>query len=153
MNKQIERIKKIRLFLINLVSNLSADQLNEVPAGFNNNIIWNLGHLIAAQQGVCYVRAGVKPVVDEKYTIEYKPGTKPERYIDVNEIEIIKKNLLSSVDVLQTDYQNKLFADYTPWSTRYGVELSEIDDAIQFLMFHEGLHAGSILAIKKLLTM
>ncbi len=50
MNNKIEKIKKTRRFLLNLVSELSTDQLNEIPPDFNNNIIWNMGHLIAAQQ-------------------------------------------------------------------------------------------------------
>lgn len=150
MNKKVERIKKIRLFLIDVVSDLSVDQLNEVPSGFNNNIVWNLGHLIAAQQGVCYSRAGVKPVVDEKYIVLYKSGTKPEQYIDDNEAETIKKLLLSPLDLLETDYQNNVLDNYPLWATRYGVELSNIEDALQFLLFHEGLHLGSIIALKKL---
>lgn len=150
MNTQIERIKKIRTFLIDSISDLSVDQLNEVPSEFNNNIIWNLGHLIATQQGVCYKRAGVKPAVDEKYIVLYKSGTKPDQYINDNQAETIKKLLLTTLDLLETDYQNNVFANYPLWATRYGVELSNIENALQFLLFHEGLHLGSIIALKKL---
>ncbi len=150
MNRQIERIKQIRTFLIESINDLSADELNEIPSGFNNNIVWNLGHLIAAQQGVCYVRAGVKPAVDEKYIILYKSGTKPGGFIAGNEAEIIKKLLISSLDLLQADYEDNVFASYLLWTTRYGAELSNIDDALQFLLFHEGLHSGSVIALKKL---
>ena len=66
MTKQIEIIKKTRVSLLELVKDLSTEQLNKIPDGFNNNIIWNLAHMIAAQQGVCYVRAGLAPVVGEK---------------------------------------------------------------------------------------
>ena len=87
MNKNIDNIKKTRLFLLNAINDLSTDQLNEIPAGFNNNIIWNLGHMIAAQQSICYIRAGVLPVVEKKYITEYKPGTKPEQHVDAAEIQ------------------------------------------------------------------
>jgi hypothetical protein len=150
MTKQIERIKKIRSFLIDLVSDLSVEQLNEVPPGFNNNIIWNIGHLIAVQQSACYTRAGIKPVVDEKLTMLYKPGTKPEQHIAANEADIIKKLLLSSLDLFDSDYKNNLFTNYISWTTRYGVELSDIEDVVQFLMYHEGLHSGSVISLKKL---
>jgi hypothetical protein len=53
MIHQIENIKTLRTTLLTLVENLTINQLNEVPEGFNNNIIWNLAHLTAAQQGVC----------------------------------------------------------------------------------------------------
>ena len=30
------------------------EQLNKIPAGFSNNLIWNIGHIIVAQQGLIY---------------------------------------------------------------------------------------------------
>ena len=67
MTKSIEIIKKPRLALFELIKDLSIEQLNQVPPGFNNNIIWNMGHLIAAQQGICYRRAGTDMIVSEDY--------------------------------------------------------------------------------------
>lgn len=150
MHNQIERIKKIRLFLLDSVRDLSVDRLNEVPAGFNNNIIWNLAHLIAAQQGVCYKRSGAAPVADQKYILPFTSGTKPEQYIDSNEVAIIKDLLLSSLDLFEADYQNNVFDNYVSLTTRYGVELTNIDEAVQFLMYHEGLHTGAVIALKRL---
>lgn len=149
---EIERIKKTRNYLIEGIQEVSADMLNKVPEGFNNNMVWNLAHLIAAQQGICYIRSGRDIVVEEKYVAPYRPGTKPERYVDEDEIVEIKKVLLSSIDKLNEDYERKIFTNYPTWATRYGVEITNIDDAIQFLMFHEGLHCGAIMAIKKLVT-
>ncbi|MCZ0211646.1 DinB family protein, partial [Streptomyces sp. UMAF16] len=65
MNSVIQNIVNIRKYLIEMCEPLSVVQLNTIPNGFNNNIIWNFGHLIAAQQGLCYIRSGLKPVVDE----------------------------------------------------------------------------------------
>ena len=148
MNKQIDNIKKVRLFLLENLKDLSVEQMNKIPSGFNNNIAWNLGHLIAAQQGLCYLRANAKPVVDEKYTA-FKSGTKPERDLNDHELAAIKDTMLSSLDQLQADYKNNVFTNYNPWVTRYGVELANIDDAIRFLGFHEGLHSGHIMALKR----
>jgi hypothetical protein len=107
--------------------------------------------LIAAQQGVCYVRAGVKPVT-EKYFSLYKPGTRPENSVDENEVEEIKTALSTSIDQLDIDYPSNLFTHYPSWTTRYGVEIASIDDALQFLLYHEGLHTGTIMAMKRLIA-
>src|SRR5688572_15974369 len=101
MNDQIEIIKKTRDYILDLVKELNIEQLNKIPAGFNNNIIWNLGHLIAAQQGVCYVRAGLKPRVDEDFIDKYKKGSRPERFLDEEELKEIKEIFFSSLDVLK----------------------------------------------------
>ncbi|MBE7172990.1 MAG: DinB family protein [Williamsia sp.] len=150
MNKYIDRIKTIRLSLLNLVNDLTVEQLNEIPAGFKNNIIWHLGHLTAAQQGVCYARAGLKPFVEEQYLVLYRPGTKPEAFVTGEEIDMIKDLLISSLDQFDLDLSANIFTNYTPWTSRYGVAMDNIQDALEFLLFHEGLHAGHITAMKKL---
>ncbi|MDF2433683.1 MAG: hypothetical protein JWP44_3314 [Mucilaginibacter sp.] len=149
MNSSFEIIKKPRIHSINLIKDLSIEQLNNIPAGFNNNIIWNIAHTIAAQQGVCYKRAGLDIRVDEDFFQRYKPDTKPTDFIDSAEVEKISELLLTTIDQLETDYNNELFSNYTSWTTRYGVEINNIDKAINFLPFHEGLHFGYVMALKR----
>jgi DinB superfamily len=149
MTKQIEIVKKTRFFLLDGIKDLTAEQLNKVPDGFNNNIIWNIAHLMAAQQGICYVRAGLPTVIDEKLFLAYKSGTKPEQFVDATEAAHIKHLFLTTIDRLETDYNNNIFGGYVPWTTRYGVEIRNIDDTISFLPMHEGLHLGYIMAMKR----
>lgn len=146
----IEKIKIARNSLLSTVAELSIEELNEIPAGFNNNIIWNLAHLTAAQQGMCYVRAGVPTGVSEEFITPFKSGTKPEKFVGENEVRALKEIFLSSLDQFEADYRKNLFANYSAWKTRAGIEINNIDDAIQFLFFHEGVHAGCIIAMKKL---
>jgi hypothetical protein len=151
MKREIERLKKTRLYLLDLINDLNTEQLNEIPYGFNNNIIWNLGHLIVSQQGLCYLRAGLKPVVGNEYFANFKPQTKPNNIIQTKEIDEIKTLFLSVVDKLEADYDESLFSNYGAFTTPYGVEITNIDDAIIFTLFHEGLHTGYIMAMKRLL--
>lgn len=150
MNKNIYTIKKIRAFVLDVVKDVSVEALNEVPEGFNNNIIWHLGHMIAAQQGICYIRAGLPVFVNERYIALYRPGTKPTEPVDANGIENSKSLLLTSLEQLETDYESNTFANYPAWTTRYGVELTSITDALEFLQFHEGYHSGFIAALQRL---
>ena len=150
MTKQIEIIKKVRSFLLDGIKDLSTDQLNKIPAGFNNNIIWNLGHLVAAQQGICYKRAGAPLLITDDFWEKFRSGSKPEIAVEADEIENIKNLFLSSIDQLEIDLETPLFNNYTAWTPRYGVEIENIKDAISFLPFHEGLHLGNIVALKKL---
>ena len=89
-------------------------------------------------------------MVEEMFFSEFKPGTKPERYIDGNETENIKRLLIDTLDRFMIDYKNKLFQKFTTLKTRYGVELKSIDEAIDFIPYHEGLHSGYVMALKKL---
>lgn len=150
MNKSIESIRRIRTTLLKNINGLSTEQLNKIPDGFNNNIIWNLAHMVSAMQGICYGRAGLNVAIEDKYYTPYRPDTKPEGIVDAAEIEVIKQLFFSTLDQLETDYTNNLFVNYPVVITRYGVELTNIDDALNFLPFHEGLHIGAIIALKKL---
>ncbi len=149
MNNYIENIRKTREFLLGIINTLSVDELNKIPNGFVNNIIWNLGHMVAAQQGVCYRRAGLAVPLEGGLFETYMPGSKPESPASQKEIEQIKILLFSTLDKLEADYQNQLFGGYTAWVTRYGVSIVNIDEAINFLQFHEGLHVGYIMALKR----
>ncbi|WP_158995365.1 DinB family protein [Mucilaginibacter sp. L196] len=150
MIREIEIIKQPRERILDEISHLSVEQLNKVPAGFNNNIIWNLGHMIAAQQGICYKRAGLDARVDDAFFNTYKPGTKPEGFVDAVGVEEIKKMLFTTLEQLEADYSNGIISNYTSFVTRYGIPLSSIDEALAFLPFHEGLHIGYIMSLKKL---
>lgn len=148
MQTPIDRIADTRNFLLDSIQDLSIEQLNTIPTGFNNNIIWNTGHLIAAQQGICYIRAGLPPVVDEQIITWFKNGSKPEQFFNDEQFADIKTLLSSSLQKLSEDVSTDHFANYPPWQTRYGVQVNSIEDAIAFLSFHEGLHMGYILALK-----
>jgi len=150
MSKSIETIKALRTYLLQNLEGLTTEQFNKIPDGFGNNIIWNLAHLVAAQQSICYKRAGLDAPLGDDFINTYKPGTKPEKFVDTAGIEDIKQLLFTSLDQLETDYNNDIFKGYTPVTTRYGVELNNIDDGISFLPFHEGYHMGAVMGLKKL---
>jgi len=152
MIKAIEIIERPRLALFKLIEGLTIEQLNKVPEGFNNNIVWNIAHMVAAQQGVCYLRAGLKTVIDEEFYYAFKPDTKPEKFIDEQQLDVIKDLAVTTLQQLEADYNNNLFANYVPWTTRYGVQLNTIDEAIRFLPFHDGLHTGYVMALKRVVS-
>jgi hypothetical protein len=152
MKSQIEIIRKTRTNLLEQIKDLSNEEFNRVAEGFNNNIIWNLGHMIATQQGICYKRAGLPTMISDDFWEKFRSGSKPEGKISEDEIAKIWELLFTTLDKLQTDYDEKIFGKYTAWSTRSGVQIASIDDGIEFLPFHEGLHQGTILAIKRLVT-
>ncbi|HEX3387090.1 MAG TPA: DinB family protein [Mucilaginibacter sp.] len=150
MNPQIDILKKVRAFLLEGIKDLTTEQLNKIPQGYNNNIIWNLGHLVAAQQGMCYKRANLTPHISDEFWEQFRSGSKPNGYLSAEEINKIKNIFLHTMDELDADYSKEIFGNYTAWTTRYAVEVTSIDDALKFLPFHEGLHSGVIGTMRKL---
>lgn len=148
----VEKIRRTRIFLLDSIKSLSTEELNTIPKGFNNNIAWNLGHMAAVQQGICYIRSGNEPLSGQMFYDAFKPGSKPEITITETEIEEIKNLLVSSLDRLVEDYDKGLFKNYGKWASRYAIEITTVEEAVNFLLFHEGLHFGTINALKRVIV-
>lgn len=155
MEKILATIRASRRKLISIVEELSTDEMNQIPAGFNNNLAWQIGHLVVTEQILCYKLSGNKFTIEEELIDLYRNGSKPEKYISAEEIAKLKEYLLSTIDQLESDLKTEIFENYTPYtiSTYQGYELNNVHDAITFIVSHDGLHYGSSLALKRLVKM
>ncbi|WP_443943952.1 DinB family protein [Pedobacter sp. AW1-32] len=147
IRNSIENIKGTRTALLESIADLSIEQINKIPEGFNNNIIWNVAHLAATQQRLLYVLSDLDIVIEDRYFSPFIRGTKPEKFIAEEEFEQIKTVMTSSLDQLLSDYEQGIFKTYQTFKTPYHVEITTIEEAIQFLPYHEGMHKGYILAL------
>ncbi len=145
-------LKTSRQNTLDLIENLSEAQLNKIPEGFTNNLIWNLGHLVVTQQLLCYRLAGLECQVSEQLIEKYRKGSSPAQDASTEEIQLIKELALSLVDETEEAYQASIFQNYTPYMTSYKVELKSIEDALGFNNIHEGLHYGYMRALYKLVS-
>ena len=146
----IDNIRKNRQQVLNIIQDLSLEKLNKIPHSFNNNIIWNVGHLIAAQQTICYIRPGLTPPLPEDAYKKFSSGTRPEQFFESDVEDALKKLLFTSLDTMEREYQQNVFAAFKPWVTKSGYPINSIDDALIYMHIHEGLHTGIIFCMKKL---
>ena len=139
---------KNRVFLKSIMDNLTLNELNKIPKGFNNNIIWNIAHTIVTQQILVYRLSGLPTVIPSDFVDIYKKGTKPERNLTEAEVDEIKGLLFSTVDKLKEDYTNNIFQSFNEYTVTTKNTLTNVEEAIAFNNFHEGIHLGYILALK-----
>lgn len=132
------------------IADLSTEQLLKIPPGFKNNILWNVGHVVVAQQMICYRLSSVPMYVDDALVAQFKNGTSPETWSETPDIDRIKGLLLDLPDRFVADYEAGKFTAYHTYTTSTGVELDSFDKGTAFNLFHEGLHLGVIMALKKL---
>lgn len=140
---------KNRAVLKTFIETYSLEELNKVPKGFKNNIIWNIAHTIATQQLLVYKLSGLPMVLSEEFVNEFRKGTKTERDLSQAEVDEIKGLLFSTVEKLKEDYNNKIFQTYNEYTVTTKSTLTNVEEAIAFNNFHEGIHLGYILALKK----
>lgn len=142
--------KTIREILLKILDSHSLEQLNKVPNGFNNNIIWNIGHCISSQQVLVYKLSGLPTMVSEDFILKYRKGTKPEGDVSEEEVNEIKTFLLTTYEKTKNDFESGLFVDYNEYTTSMGFTLKNVQDALDFNNYHEGIHTGIAMTLRKL---
>ncbi len=151
MKRQAEILRITRKNILKLASGLSEEQLNKIPENFNNNIAWNLGHLVVTQQLLCYKLSNLPCKISQEMIDKYRKGSSPQGKIEMEEIEEIKALLFSLIDATEEDYSAGLFKEYKEYTTSYNVTLHSFEEAFNFNNLHEGLHLGYCIALKKVL--
>lgn len=150
MKIQFDVLRKSRDLVIKELDGLTLAQLHTIPAGFKNNIAWNVAHLVVTQQVLHYKLAGLNCLCPDELIAAYKKGTVPTEDFTEEDFEEVKELLLGLPDTLQEDFEAGIFKEFTEYPTSTGFVLTSIETAIAFNNFHEGIHYGIIRAIKKL---
>ncbi len=152
MINELNLLRQTRIRLLSLAESLNEEQLTTIPAGFKNNLLWNIGHVVVTQQMLCYGLAGRPMKVNDESVSMLRKGSSPAQWQQPPDFSKIKQLILPAVDDLAADYKAERFNDFERYETSYGVTLSCIEDAIQFNNLHEGVHIGYALALRRALN-
>ncbi len=142
---------KTRIIFFNILDELSLKQLTKIPKGFSNSIFWNIKHTVITQQLLTYGLSGLPLLVSKDDTQEYRKGSKPSRDVTNEELALLKKQLFSTLEQTQKDYKKQVFKTYIEYTVSTKSTLKNINDAIEFNNFHEGIHLGYVFAMKKVI--
>jgi molybdopterin-biosynthesis enzyme MoeA-like protein len=137
-----------RKLLLTFLENHTLENLNAIPEGFSNNLIWNIGHIIVVQQMLVYKLSGL-PMISDEMVEKYKKGSKPEHSVTQNEVEEMKVLLFSTLEKTKKDYAENLFQNYTEFTSMTGFTVKSAVAAIEFNNYHEAIHTGIMMQIRK----
>lgn len=149
MEKKLDILLHNRKIFNRFLKNFTLEQLNTIPAGFNNNIFWNIAHCLVTLQRLVYHYSGLPTVVPQKWFDAYNKGTAPGPAITDTDVAELIELFHVTHEQLVKDYQAGIFKSYDAYTTSTKMELTSVEDAITFSLFHEGIHVGSILALAK----
>ncbi len=149
MTATFEINRSSRNMLLKFLENYSLEQLNTIPNGYSNNMIWNIAHIIVVQQMLVYKLSGLPMMVSDKMVERYKRGTKPETTVTQQEADEIKALLFATLEQTQKDFENGIFKNYTEFTTMTGYDVQNARNAMEFNNFHEATHLGIMMQIKK----
>ena len=149
MNWTFDICLKTRNILEGFLNQFTLEELNKVPEGFSNNLIWNIAHVIVTQQLLVYGNSQLPMLVSSDMVAKYRKGTNAEHDVTQHEVNQVKSLLFSTLEKTQDDYFNGIFKNYTEYTVSTKSTLTNVEQALEFNNFHEGIHLGYILALKK----
>ena len=144
-------MREFRRNVANLLLSFDQADQNRIPAGLNNNLIWNAGHLLATTDLLIYALSGLKTPSGREFIDRYRKGTRPDGEVSAEEIKQIADLLVARVDQLDSDLRTLDFSNFKEYTTSAGVTLRSVEDAVSFNVAHEAMHFGTMLAIRNLL--
>jgi hypothetical protein len=148
--QQVEMFQRIRRRILQSVEGITRDELLWVPPGFRNNILWNLGHILVVQQTFHYRYSGQPLRVPDHLVGLFEPGSSPAEWTRPPDVDHLLELLAETPHTLAVDYEEGRLSDYQPYTTKSGMRIENIDHALTFNEFHEGLHTGVIECMRRL---
>ena len=133
------------------LDNYSLEQLNTIPEGMSNNLIWNMGHIIVSQQKLVYALSGLPMHISDSLFEKYQNGSRPDGKTSQIEVDEIMKLLSEMVEKTKIDFESGVFKEFHPYQTKTGFYLGTLKEAMEFNNYHEGIHLGIMMTIKKYL--
>ncbi len=147
----LDQFATLRGVLVGMGDALPEEKLTVMPAGFNNHALWNLGHLAITEQLLVYGLSNLPKSFDEATINDFRKGSSPRNWTRTYAWSDIRGWLLEQPETLRADYAAGKFQTYNEYKTSTGLVLRTVDDAISYNLYHEGVHFGYLLALRKLL--
>jgi hypothetical protein len=147
---QLALLEKTRRRALEIAGALTPEQLLTIPKGFHNNILWNLGHLVVSQQVLCYVKSGLAPRAPAYLTPLFGKGSSPAAWTGQIDALEVKHWVLESIELLRADFEQHAFKHYEAYETSSGAVLTNIGEALTYVLWHESQHLGVVMAMRKL---
>ncbi|MYL31505.1 MULTISPECIES: DinB family protein [Halobacillus] len=147
MNEEqvFQQIALVRKATLKMLDGITEEQADLQPKGFANNIRWNLGHIVAAQNGMVAKFAGTPVETPPRFFQLFAPGTKPADWEgNVPSLDELKKHLEEQPALLQEALTGKLDEE----AAEEFLSMKTVGEILNFTLYHEGVHTGTIKAIK-----
>ena len=150
LDASLDTLAKTRQSLVAITDALEDEARLRVPDGFKNHILWNLAHVVVTQQLLVYGLSGLPLHVPDEWIQAYRKGTSATTGESVASYDEVRQAALELPPTTRADLEAGRFETFRSYTTTPGVVLESVHDADRFNLYHEGLHLGTILALRKL---
>ena len=135
----LDHLAEGRNLLLERTKDLTPAQYNRIPPGFNNNIIWNMGHILVVSEDLLYENSPYQRPRHEFIKSRFEKGSVPDEIVGEDDILLIRHSLQQTAQF----YKICTGMDKPGYETASasGSDLKVISvDVMRFLIFHEDMH-------------
>lgn len=144
-----DQLAHYRSELLHFLEHVSEEEATIIPAGFHNNIRWNMGHLYLDQYLWIKTLTKEKDAELDVFMKWFGFGTSPNHFEEETPtFEELKKYLARQPDQLKERYGDRLAEEFPP----IDMGMQTIEQVLLRTIFHEGLHFQAILTIYRFLN-
>ncbi|PCJ62848.1 MAG: damage-inducible protein DinB [Planctomycetota bacterium] len=152
MTSEIDTLVKTSQLISKVTADLNKDQLLKMANGFNNHIFWHMGHIPVTLALLTYKRCQLPMPFEKEMISFFGKGSSPKEWD--SKFPSIKsiRELLEEIPLqIKKDYESGKFNEFESYETSVGINLDCIENSLNFLTFHNGIHLGYIIAQKRVL--
>ena len=140
-----------RHHMLREIEGLSHEDMLVIPEGRDDNVLWNVGHLLCSLSRLTYVFSGQALPIPERYLELFGKGTSARNWTgDPDPAEVLERFTALPAQI-EADYLAGNFKNYEALQITPGDTIASVEEAVAFHCFHEGLHIGMIITLKELL--
>ncbi|NHM32998.1 DinB family protein [Neobacillus terrae] len=141
-------LKDVRGITMEILNSIPEELTDVVPEGFNNSVRWNAGHILLDQYLWFYHKINDEMPLNE-FSAFFGYGTSPKDWKDLDSIpsmETIKQLMEEQPSLLINTFENR-FEEKLLSPSEHGI--TTIGDVIARTLYHEGMHTGTLIAMKR----
>ncbi|WP_391206509.1 DinB family protein [Psychrobacillus sp. L4] len=147
----LNQLNFARIYTLGKINQSNEATWDVKPNGFNNTIRWNIGHIFATMESLTKRAIPSYEIVHSEWASLFVPGTNPDSW----EAEPpTMEELISALEkqperikvVLENNLQNPLSE---PMAIGKMYQMDTVEAIVQFMVWHEGIHAGIIHALNR----
>jgi hypothetical protein len=121
-----------------------------IPDGYNNSVLWNVGHILLAMEDALFKATGRKFMLPEQYRFLFDGGTKPKEWtVELPSLTLLIEQLRDQTDRVRQTFKGQLKEELPTVIHFSGLPpLTTVAENLSLALLHEGQHIGYIMAIK-----
>lgn len=147
----LNQLNFARMYSLGKIKQSNEDAWDLKPNGFNNTIRWNTGHIFATMESLTKRAIPSYEIVNPEWATLFVPGTNPDSWEmeppTMEElIHALEEQPSRLKEALENNMQNQLTE---PMAIGKLYKMDTVEAIVQFIVWHEGVHAGIIHALNR----